>query len=523
MKRIIKATATVGGMTMLSRVLGFVRDMVIARYFGASMGADAFFVAFKIPNFFRRLFAEGAFSQAFVPVLAETKEKQGKAAVKHLVGAILFRLGAVLLALTAFGVLGAGLWMWVFAPGFVDEPEKFALATEMLRITFPYLLLISLVALSSAIMNTYNQFAVPALTPVFLNLTLIASAIWLAPLLDVPVMALAWGVLIAGVVQLGFHLPFLWRLGLLPKPIPSKDPGVNEVKRLMLPALFGVSVAQINLLVDTILASFLVTGSISWLYYSDRLMEFPLGVFGVALATVVLPGLSKKAAKEDWQGFQQDLDFALKLVMLIALPAMLGLLLLAQPLIASLFYYGAFTPEDVERSSWSLMAYSFGLVGFILVKVLAPAFYARKEMKTPVRIAVIALVSNTVLNLILIWPLAHVGLALATSISAFINAGLLYLALRKQQVFALQTAWKGFLLQVLGASVVLALWLWWATPVGEAWLQFTAWQRLGWLAGLVFSAMAVYFAVLFILGFRPRQFAIIQRFDNGKANQQKCN
>ncbi|GAB6034011.1 murein biosynthesis integral membrane protein MurJ [Galenea microaerophila] len=507
MRQILKATATVGSMTMLSRILGFVRDMVIARYFGASMGADAFFVAFKIPNFFRRLFAEGAFSQAFVPVLAETKEKQGKAAVKHLVGAILFRLGAILLALTAFGVLGAGLWMMVFAPGFVASPQKFALATEMLRITFPYLMLISLVALSSAIMNTYNQFAVPALTPVLLNLSLIASAIWLAPLLDIPVMALAWGVLIAGIAQLLLHLPFLWRLGLLPKPIPSKDPGVNEVKRLMLPALFGVSVAQLNLLVDTILASFLVTGSISWLYYSDRLMEFPLGVFGVALATVVLPGLSKKAAKSDWRGFQQDLDYALKLVALIALPAMLGLLLLAQPLIATLFYYGNFTAEDVMRSSWSLMAYSLGLVGFILVKVLAPAFYARKEMKTPVRIAVIALVSNTVLNLILIWPLAHVGLALATSISAFINAGLLYLALRKQQVFALQSAWKVFLWQLLGGCVALGAWLWWATPAAEMWLQFSAWQRVGWLTGLILSAMAVYFGILFILGFRPRDFA----------------
>jgi putative peptidoglycan lipid II flippase len=507
MKRIIKATATVGGMTMISRVLGFVRDMVIARYFGASMGADAFFVAFKIPNFFRRLFAEGAFSQAFVPVLAETKEKHGKAAVKHLVGAILFRLGAVLLALTLFGVLGAGLWMLVFAPGFVDQPEKFQLATDMLRITFPYLLLISLVALSSAIMNTYNQFAVPAFTPVFLNLVLIASAIWLAPLLEVPVMALAWGVLIAGVVQLLFHLPFLWRLGLLPKPLASQDPGVNEVKRLMIPALFGVSVAQINLLVDTILASFLVTGSISWLYYSDRLMEFPLGVFGVALATVVLPGLSTKAAREDWLGFQKDLDFALKLVFLIAVPAMLGLLLLAQPLIASLFYYGAFTPLDVEKSSWSLMAYSFGLVGFILVKVLAPAFYARKEMKTPVRVAVIALVSNTVLNLILIWPLAHVGLALATSISAFINAGLLYYYLRKQQVFQLQSGWRKFIWQGIVACAVMVAWLVWITPENGQWLQFDAWQRLSWLAGLVFSAIGVYALTLLGLGFRPRAFA----------------
>ncbi|MBD3820865.1 MAG: murein biosynthesis integral membrane protein MurJ, partial [Thiotrichales bacterium] len=310
MKRLIKATATVGSMTMISRVLGFVRDMVIARYFGASTGADAFFVAFKIPNFFRRLFAEGAFSQAFVPVLAEAKEKKGLDAVRHLVNAISFRLGSILLVLTVLGVFGSGIWMMVFAPGFIDDPVKFKLASDMLSITFPYLLLISFVALSSAILNTYNQYAVPAFTPVFLNLVLISFAIWVAPLLSVPVMALAWGVLVAGVVQLLFHVPFLMKLGLLPKPRRYDDPGVHEVKRLMLPALFGVSVAQINLLIDTLLASFLVTGSVSWLYYSDRLMEFPLGVFGVALATVVLPGLSKKAANDDWEGFREDLDGA---------------------------------------------------------------------------------------------------------------------------------------------------------------------------------------------------------------------
>ncbi|VAW47406.1 Proposed peptidoglycan lipid II flippase MurJ, partial [hydrothermal vent metagenome] len=392
MKRIIKAAATVGGMTMISRILGFVRDMVIARYFGASMGADAFFVAFKIPNFFRRLFAEGAFSQAFVPVLAEAKEKRGHEAVKHLVDALSYRLGGILLIITAFGVFGSSIWMMVFAPGFIDEPEKFALASDMLAITFPYLLLISLVAFSSAIMNTYNQFAVPAFTPVFLNLVLITFAIWVSPLLDIPIMALAWGVLVAGVVQLLFHLPFLYRLGLLPSPTRKSDPGVGEVKRMMIPALFGVSVAQINLLLDTVLASFLITGSVSWLYYSDRLMEFPLGVFGVALATVVLPGLSKKAANEDWKGFRQDVDSALRLVLIIGLPATLGLLLLAEPLITTLFYYGAFTARDVSMSGMSLMAYSFGLLGFILVKILAPAFYARKDMKTPVKVAIIALV-----------------------------------------------------------------------------------------------------------------------------------
>ena len=505
MKRIIKATATVGGMTMISRILGFVRDMIIARYFGASMGADAFFVAFKIPNFFRRLFAEGAFSQAFVPVLAEAKEKRGQEAVKHLVNAISFRLGGILLIITAFGVFGSSLWMMVFAPGFMDQPEKFALASDMLAITFPYLLLISLVAFSSAIMNTYNQFAVPAFTPVFLNLVLITFAVWVSPMMDVPIMALAWGVLVAGVVQLLFHLPYLYRLGLLPHPSKQSDPGVGEVKRLMIPALFGVSVAQINLLVDTILASFLITGSVSWLYYSDRLMEFPLGVFGVALATVVLPGLSKKAANENWQGFQQDIDSALRLVLIIGLPATLGLLLLAEPLIITLFYYGEFTANDVTMSGMSLMAYSFGLLGFILVKILAPAFYARKDMKTPVRVAIIALITNIILNLILIGPFAHVGLAAATTISAFVNSGLLYWYLRKQQVFEPLAGWSKLIVQVILANVVLIGFILWLSPALESWLAFDAWQRLGWLFGLVLSVMVVYFAVLIILGLNPKK------------------
>ncbi|MDA3807167.1 MAG: murein biosynthesis integral membrane protein MurJ [Thiomicrorhabdus sp.] len=505
MKRIIKATATVGGMTMISRILGFVRDMIIARYFGATAGADAFLVAFKIPNFFRRLFAEGAFAQAFVPILSEVKEKRGKAAVKHLIDALSFRLGGILLLVTATGVFGSSVWMMVFAPGFMDEPEKFNLAADMLSITFPYLLLISLVAFSSAIMNTYNQFAVPAFTPVFLNLVLISFAVWVSPLLDVPVMALAWGVLVAGVVQLLFHLPFLYRLGLLPHPTRQADPGVSDVKRLMIPALFGVSVAQINLLVDTVLASFLITGSVSWLYYSDRLMEFPLGVFGVALATVVLPGLSKKAANENWEGFQKDIDSALRLVLIIGVPATLGLLLLAEPLIITLFFYGEFTALDARMSSASLMAYSFGLLGFILVKILAPAFYARKDMKTPVKVAIIALTTNMVMNLILIGPFAHVGLAAATSISAFINAGLLYWYLTKQDVFRPLAGWGKLSIQVLLANVVLVAAILLINPDLTHWLSFTGWERMAWLLGLVLSVIVIYFATLMLVGLNPKR------------------
>mgnify|MGYP006277175467 FL=1 len=355
-------------------------------------------------------------------------------------------------------------------------------------------------------MNTYHLFAVPVFSAVWLNAVLIGFAIWVSPYLEVPVMALAWGVLAAGVVQLLFHLPFLIRLGLLPRPRAKSDPGVGEVKRLMLPALFGVSVAQINLLVDTILASFLVTGSVSWLYYSDRLMEFPLGVFGVALATVVLPGLSKKAANADWIGFQQDLDFALRLVFLIGVPAMLGLLLLAEPMVTTLFYYGAFTQQDVSMAGASLMAYSFGLVGFILVKVLAPAFYARKDMKTPVRIAVVALLANVVLNLALIGPLAHVGLALATSLSAFVNAGLLGWFLWRRQVYRPLPGWRKLLVQGMLANVFwVALLIYWA-PEASQWFEMAGWERVGWLTLIVLAVLVGYALVLTLSGFRWQRF-----------------
>ncbi|SIO08026.1 putative peptidoglycan lipid II flippase [Sulfurivirga caldicuralii] len=497
----LKNLFTVSSMTLVSRILGFVRDMVIARYFGASAGADAFFVAFKIPNFFRRLFAEGAFSQAFVPVLSEAKEKAGMERVRHLVDAISFRLLMALLLVIGIGMVFSDAVIWLFAPGFHAEPFKFQLTAEMLRITFPYLLFISLVALSSAILNTYNHFAVPAFTPVLLNLTLIAAAIGLSPHFDIPVLALAWGVLLAGILQLALHLPFLWRLGLLPRPRPIDDPGVNEVKRLMLPALFGVSVAQINLLIDTVLASFLVTGSVSWLYYADRLMEFPLGVFGIALATVALPGLSRAAARTDWHAYRAQIDTALRLIWLVGVPASLGLMLLAAPLLATLFQYGAFTPEDVMQSSRALMAYALGLVGFMLVKVLAPAFYALKDMKTPVRIAVIALVVNTVLNLVFIFPLAHVGLALATSLAAFVNAGLLYHHLRGTH-FERHEGWRALLWRGVLAMGGMVAWLLLWTPSTTDWLSADAWHRIGWLAALVVSAVALYGALLWLLGVR---------------------
>lgn len=452
-KKLLKSTAVVGGFTLISRILGFIRDVVIAYVFGASTSTDAFFVAFKIPNFMRRLFGEGAFSQAFIPVLSEYKTQRDKAEVKHLVNHVAGHLGGVLLLVTIIGIVIAPLLVLIFAPGFFQNKEKYDLTIAMLQITFPYLLFIALTAFAGAVLNTYGQFAVPALTPVLLNVCLIGAALWIAPSLEQPVMALAYAVFFAGLIQLAFQLPFLHRLHLLPKPsFKRHDEGVSRIYRLMLPALFGVSVSQINLLIDTLMASFLVTGSISWLYYSDRLMEFPLAIFGLALATVMLPDLSKSVAQGDMQKYSKTLDWALRWLFLIVIPSMLGLIVLAAPILTTLFHNGEFSDNDVIRTSHSLIAYSVGLVGFVLIKILASGFYSRQDTRTPVKIAVIAMVANMVLNLILIWPLAHAGLALATSLAALLNAGLLYRGLRTEGVFQPQPGWRRFLLRIAMAS-----------------------------------------------------------------------
>jgi putative peptidoglycan lipid II flippase len=417
-RRLLKSTAAVGGMTLLSRLLGFARDMVVARIFGASAGTDAFFVAFKIPNFMRRLFAEGAFSQAFVPVLSEYKSQREHQEVRQLVADVTGTLGGFLFLITAVGVVAAPWLIYVFAPGFSGEPDKFALAGDMLRLTFPYLLFISVTALFGGVLNTYGRFSIPAFTPVFLNLVLIAAALWLAPLMQQPIVALAWGVFIAGLVQLLFQLPYVARLGLLSWPRWAWHvEGIQRIIKLMLPAIFGSSVAQINLLFDTLLASMLVTGSVSWLYYSDRLVEFPLGVFGIALATVILPSLSKNFAEKSAEEFSRTLDWALRWVMLIGTPAMVGLLVLSGPMLTTLFLYGEFTQQDVRMASLSLMAYSVGLMGFMLVKVLAPAYYSRQDTKTPMKIGVKAMIANMVLNVVFVVPMvlyaipgAHAGL-----------------------------------------------------------------------------------------------------------------
>ncbi len=360
---LMRSGLVVSAMTMLSRVMGLARDVVIATFLGAGDGADAFFVAFKIPNFLRRLFAEGAFNQAFVPVLSEYSTQRSREEIRALLNATAGSLTAVLALITAVAMLCAPWLIWVFAPGFGSEPDKLALTADMLRLTFPYLLLISLTAFSGSVLNTWNRFAVPAFTPVLLNLSLIGAALFLMPLMEEPAMALAWGVLIAGAAQLVFQVPFLLRLGLMPMPWPNfAHEGVRRILKLMGPALFGVSVSQINLLLDTVLASLLAAGSVSWLYYSDRLVELPLGVFGVAIGTVILPALSKRHADQSKEHFAAMLDWAIRIVLLLGLPAALALAVLAEPLLITLFHYGAMTDNDIQMAAMSLRAYAFGLV-----------------------------------------------------------------------------------------------------------------------------------------------------------------
>ena len=505
----LKSTGVVSSMTMVSRFLGLARDIVIARYFGASAtpAADAFFVAFKVPNFLRRLFAEGAFSQAFVPVLSEYQATSSKSEVKSLIDHVAGTLGVSLLLITSIAVMFAPMLTLVFAPGFIQYEGKLALTTDVMRITFPYLLFISLTAFAGSILNTNNRFGVPAFTPVLLNLSLIGATLYLTPYFDQPVMALAWGVFIAGVSQLFFQLPFLKRLDLLPHPKVSwKHSGVRKIIKLMIPALFGVSVSQINLLLDTILASFLQTGSVSWLYFSDRLMELPLGVFGIAIATVLLPSLSRKHAENSQKAYRDTMDWALRSVFVIGMPAALALCVLAEPMLTTLFQYGEMTGHDVEMAGRSLRAYSLGLMAFMLIKVLAPGYFSRQDTKTPVKIGIWAMAINMVLNLSLIWSLQHAGLALATSLAAFVNAGLLFMGLYREGIYRPQAGWILFLLRLAVASVAMVMVLMNLTPAIEAWLAWGWLQRSGQLALVCGAGFAAYAVALLIVGMRPRDF-----------------
>ena len=507
----MSSTLVVGSMTLLSRVFGLLRDITLATLFGATGSTDAFLVAFKIPNFMRRLFAEGAFSQAFVPVFSEYKEKRPEQ-LQDLLNHVAGSLGSILLLITIAGSLAAPLLVTVFAPGFIDEPARFDLTADMLRITFPYLFFIALVAFAGGILNSFNQFAVPAFTPILLNLCLISAAYWLSPYFEQPLMALAWGVFAAGLVQLLFQFPALRKLGMIPRPKLNRNhAGVRKILKLMLPAIVGSSVAQINLLLDTVIASFLVAGSVSWLYYSDRLLEFPLGVLGIAVATVILPALSKHHAQESTQDFNDTLNWATRLVCIISIPAATGLFVLAGPVLASLFQYGEFDQTDTYMASLSLMAYIAGLPAFILIKVLAPGFYARQDTRTPVRIGIIAMVANMAMNIVFVVTMmrlemeaAHVGLALATTLSAYLNATLLYRGLRRDDTFHPASGWLKLWAQIALASSSMVVVLLSINPDMTFWYDWSILQRGMNLLLVISAAAASYFAVLWLTGLRLR-------------------
>tara|TARA_A100001015_G_C15020108_1_gene727545 strand:+ start:55 stop:1725 length:1671 start_codon:yes stop_codon:yes gene_type:complete len=511
---LLRSSGVVSFFTMLSRFLGLARDVVFARVIGAEALADVFFVAFKIPNFFRRLFAEGAFAQAFVPILGEYREKGSVAAVRELVSRVAGNLGLTLIFITLVIVVASPLMAAVFAPSwYMDNPSKFAATSEMLRITFPYLLFISMTGLAGAVLNSYDRFAVPAFTPLLLNVTLIFAALIGAPLFDQPAYALAWGVLFAGIIQFIFQLPFLRSIHMLPMPrVDWQHSGVKKVLALMAPAIFGVSVSQINLLLDTVLATFLPTGSVSWLYYSDRLSELPLGVFGIAIATVILPNLSRHHIAQSNQAFSQTLDWALKMILVVAVPAAAALMLLAEPILVTLFYYGeVMTLRDMSMASLSLKAYAAGLIAFMLIKVLAPGFFARQDMRTPVRIGVIAMALNMLFNLILViplhkyWQIGHLGLAAATSLSAFINAILLFLSLRKKAIYQPSKGWLKFFIGLMCSVVIMLLVLtqllnlWGGSEIfyQQSWLQ-----RISTIGLLCGAGFITFVAGLFLFGFR---------------------
>ncbi|WP_276204896.1 MULTISPECIES: murein biosynthesis integral membrane protein MurJ [Pseudoalteromonas] len=511
-KGLFKSGMIVSAMTMISRVMGLVRDAVVANLLGAGLAADVFLFANRIPNFLRRLFAEGAFAQAFVPVLSEIKEKHGDDDVRIFVAQAVGTLGTILMCVTILGVVGSPIIAALFGTGwFIDwwqggpNAEKFVLASSLLKLTFPYLFFVSLVALSGAILNVYNRFAVAAFTPVLLNISIISCAIFLHDVFSVSAYALAVGVFIGGVVQLAFQLPFLFRLGVLSRPTFAwYSPQVSKVRKLMLPAMFGVSISQINLLLDTVIASLLVTGSISWLYYSDRLIEFPLGLFGIGIATVILPALSKLHAGDKLDDFQKTLDWGVRFILFLGFPAMFGLMAISPLIISVLFDHGAFSSAEVDHVqavSYGVAAYSVGLVSFMLIKVLAPGFYARQDTKTPVRIGIVTLVLNMVFNIILAPFIGYLGLALATSLSATCNALLLYRQLNRDGVYRVSGFTWGFAIKCVVAAVVMAVSVGYVTSL-YSWQSWLLLEQIALLALLLLMAMVVYFGLLLLFGVR---------------------
>lgn len=504
---LLKALLQTSSMTLLSRILGYVRDAVVAGVFGAGGLTDAFVVAFRIPNLLRRLFAEGAFSQAYVPILADCRAREGDERARELASHVATTLAVIVFITTLLGILFAPQVITLSAPGFASDPEKFELAAQLLRVTFPYIFFISLVSLASGILNTWSQFWVPAFTPVLLNVAFIFFSLVAAPWFDQPIMALAWGAFAGGVLQLLFQVPYLRRIRMMPRLAwDLSDPGLQRIFRLMGPALIGVSVGQISVLISTIFASYLPTGSVSWLFYADRLMEFPTGLLGAALGTILLPSLSRAHAADNHDHYCELLDWGLRLTLLLTLPAALAMAISGVPLVSTLFMHGAFNARDVAMVHQALIAYSIGLTGLISVKILAPGFYARQNIKTPVKIAIGVLVVTQLMNLAFIGTLHHAGLALATGLGACLNAGLLYWQLRRRQLYDPLPGWGSFMLKLAIALGVMGLVLWLFQGDDIFWLNSSSTARAGRL-GLLFGAAAgAYFSCLWLLGFRPRDF-----------------
>lgn len=509
---LLRALATISGLTFISRILGFVRDAVAAYIFADSAAMDAFVVAFRLPNLLRRLFAEGAFSQAFVPILAEYRSKRGDAETRRLTDHVATLLAIAVLIVSILGAIAAPAIIWTTASGFVGDPLRFDLAVTMTRITFPYIFFMSMVALSAGILNTWNRFAVPAFTPVLLNLSTILMALFATRWFHPPILVMAWAAIVGGVLQLAIQLPALARIGMLPRfSFTLKDPGVNRILKIMLPATLGVSVAQVSLLINQWFASFLPHGSVSWLYYADRLMEFPSGLLGAAMGTILLPSLSRCHANNDHAGFSTLLDWGLRMTLLLTLPAALALGIIGVPLLSTLFQHGAFSANAVLHTRLALAAYAIGLTGLISVKILAPAFYSRQDIRTPVRFGIITLIATQVMNLIFIpllkpYGAGHAGLALSIGLASLLNAGMLFRGLRQRGAYVPHTGWARFGSRLLVALAVMGLTLYIVMGQEAAWLHMSSHVRVVRLLTLVGAGILSYFAALFALGFRLQDF-----------------
>ncbi|MGI1796710.1 murein biosynthesis integral membrane protein MurJ [Acinetobacter variabilis] len=505
-----RSTVIVSAMTMLSRVLGLVRDVVLLNVFGAGKDFDTFVVAFRIPNFFRRLFAEGAFSQAFIPVLTEYKTSRTHAEVQILISRVFGCLATFMTTLTMIAIIAAPVIMYIYAPGFHGDEAKFALATDMFRLTIPYLLFMSLTAFASSILNSYGSFSTPAFAPVLLNIAMIAGALWLTPFMAEPIMALGWAVVIAGILQLAIQIPELWRKNLLiPPKVDFKHEGVDRIMKLMLPALFGVSVTQINLLLNTVWASFMQDGSVSWLYSAERMTELPLGLIGVAIGTVILPSLSTQHTEKNPEKFRGMMDWAAKVIVLVGLPASIALFMLSTPIIQALFERGQFTFEDTQMTALALQCMSGGVIAFMLIKVFAPGFYAQQDTRTPVRVGLMAVAANAILNVIFIgffklihWEAEHMALALASTGSAMVNAGLLYFYLHQRNIFRFGAHWKKIFMQFMFANVVMIA----ALAYALSWYNgdVSQWMRVLEVLILCVVGVVAYLAALVAAGFKPR-------------------